>query len=175
MTTRIKHWARRIGIQRDRDGGWNSSSKSFLQIGNNNAAHVQLEPAFYGAKVDVYSASSSDGFKQTSGIRVRANNHGDRAAVTSRLHSNRLSRMPVHPRTPPPGHCCKRLKVSPRSQIRSSGTDAGAVGGDFYAQASSRRYARSRREPMGNAGKCFVVQRIHRDQRDRRQLASATL
>lgn len=117
--------------------GWNSSSKSFLQIGNNNTPHTfSSEPAFYGAKVDVYSTSSSDSFKQTSGIRVRANN----AATGGSYITTSLESFVTNAGASANSASGTLLQATEGiAQITNpiSGTDAGAVGGDFYAQASS--------------------------------------
>lgn len=53
--------------------GWNSSSPSAFQIGNNITPHTfSSNPGFFGQKIDIYGAASSGSFKQLSGIRVRA-------------------------------------------------------------------------------------------------------
>jgi len=117
--------------------GWNSSSKSFLQIGNNNTPHTfSSEPAFYGAKVDVYSTSSSGSFKQTSGIRVRANN----AATGGSYITTSLESFVTNAGASANSASGTLLQATEGiAQITNpiSGTGAGAIGGDFYSGVSS--------------------------------------
>ena len=55
--------------------GWNSSSPSVLQIGNNNSPfNLSNGAGYYGGKFDVYTSQTAGSFTQTSGLRVRAQN-----------------------------------------------------------------------------------------------------
>jgi len=117
--------------------GWNSSSKSFLQIGNNVTPHTFAgEAGRYGIKVDLYTAQSSGSFSQTSGIRVRANNAATggnfiTTGVESFVTNAGASANAVA------GTLMQGVEGICSVTNAISGSQAGAVGGDFSGQAGS--------------------------------------
>lgn len=117
--------------------GWNAASPSFLQIGNNITPYAHGSgPGVYGIKCDMYSSQSSGSFKQTSGIRVRANNAASggsyiTTSVESFVTNSGASANAVA------GTLLQAVEGIAQITNPISGNLAGAVGGDFYSQLSS--------------------------------------